>query len=189
MKKIYPFIICFLLLPVAVYAIDFSFGFQGGLRTVSGPEIKDVYGNGTCFFPYAAVNVFKGFTIGAGYELGYSRSGKIGLYEEATTLTVTGIQAFVGYQYSVSMVTPYVFVGFGSFSYKQTVVSDNPAVQPVDATQSTFFVAGGVKIYPMKNIYISAEVKYVPLKVKPYDDEVDLGGLRLMGGLGFTFGY
>jgi len=59
----------------------------------------------------------------------------------------------------------------------------------VDATKSTFFVAGGLKIYPMKNVYISAEVKYVPLKVKPIDDEVDLGGLRLMGGLGFTFGY
>jgi opacity protein-like surface antigen len=189
MKKIYPFIICFLLLPLGAYAVEFSFGFQGGLRTVSDSAIKDVYGNGTCFFPYAAVNVFKGFTIGAGYELGYSRSGVIGLYDEATTLEVTGIQAFVGYQYSVSMVTPYVFVGFGSFSYKQTV--ESPAAQAVDATKSTFFVAGGVKIYPMKNIYISAEVKYVPLKVKPFEDEdaVDLGGLRLMGGLGFTFGY
>ena len=187
MKKIYPFIICFLLLPVASYAVDFSFGFQAGLRTVSDSEIKNVYGNGTCFFPYAAINVFKGFTIGAGYELGYSREGKIGLYEEATTLKVTGVQAFVGFQYSVSMVTPYVFVGFGSFSYKQTVESE--AAQDVDATKSTFFVAGGIKICPMKNIYISAEVKYVPLKVQPYDEEVDLGGLRLMGGLGFTFGY
>ncbi len=187
MKKIYPFIICFLLLPVASYAVDFSFGFQAGLRTVSESEIKNVYGNGTCFFPYAAINVFKGFTIGAGYEFGYSRSGTIGLYEEATTLKVTGVQAFVGYQLSVSMVTPYVFVGFGSFSYTQTVESE--AAQTVDATKSTFFVAGGIKIYPMKNIYISAEVKYVPLKVKPIDDEVDLGGLRLMGGLGFTFGY
>ncbi|MCX6575988.1 MAG: outer membrane beta-barrel protein [Candidatus Aminicenantes bacterium] len=187
MKKSYPFIICFLLLPVAVYAIDFSFGFQAGLRTVSDSAIKDVYGNGQCYFPYAAINVFKGFTIGAGYEFGYSRSGTIGLYEEATTLKVTGVQAFVGYQLSVSMVTPYVFVGFGSFSYTQTVESE--AAQTVDATKSTFFVAGGIKIYPMKNVYISAEVKYVPLKVKPIDDEVDLGGLRLMGGLGFTFGY
>ncbi len=187
MRKSIVLILAFLLVPVGAYAIEFSFGFQAGLRTVSDADIQDVYGNGTCFFPYAAINLFKGFTIGAGYELGYSRSGVIGLFDEATTLEVTGIQAFVGYQYSVSMVTPYVFVGFGSFSYKQTV--DSPAAQEVDATQSTFFVAGGIKVYPMKNIYISAEVKYVPLKVQPYEDEVDLGGLRLMGGIGFTFGY
>jgi len=187
MKKIYPFIICFLLLPVAVYAIDFSFGFQAGLRTVSDSAIKDVYGNGTCFFPYAAVNIFKGFTIGAGYELGYSRSGTIGLYEEKTTLKVTGIQAFVGFQFPLSVVRPYIFVGYGSFSYTQTV--DSPAAQTVDATKSTFFAAGGIKFYPVKNVYIAAEAKYVPLKVKPIEDEVDLSGLRLTGGLGFTFGY
>lgn len=187
MKKSFVLVMAFLLLPAGVSAIEFSFGFQAGLRTVSDSAIKDVYGNGTCFFPYAAINLFKGFTIGGGYELGYSREGTIGIYKEATKLEVTGIQAFVGYQYSVSMVTPYVLVGFGSFSYKQTV--DSPAAETVDAKKSTFFVAGGIKVYPMKNIYISAEVKFVPLKVKPYEDEVDLGGLRLMGGLGFSFGY
>jgi len=187
MKKSYLVIVVLLILPVAVYAVDFSFGFQAGLRTVNDSNIKDVYKNGLCYFPYAAVNLFKGFTIGAGYEFGYSRDGTIGIYNEATTLKVTGIEAFVGYQYSLPMVTPYVFVGFGSFSYTQTV--DSPAAQAVDKTQSTFFVAGGIKVYPMKNLYISAEVKYVPLKVTPLEDEVDLGGLRLMGGLGFTFGY
>jgi opacity protein-like surface antigen len=187
MKKSYLVIIVFLVLPVMVYAMDFSFGFQAGLRTVSDSNIKDVYKNGLCYFPYAAVNLYKGFTIGAGYEFGYSRDGTIGIYNEATTIKVTGFEAFIGYQYPLPMVTPYVFVGFGSFSYTQTV--DSPAAQQVDATKSTFFVAGGVKVYPMKNLYISAEVKYVPLKVKPYEDEVDLGGLRLMGGLGFSFGY
>jgi hypothetical protein len=69
---------------------------------------------------------------------------------------------------------------------------ESPSEQPADKTKSTFFVAGGLKVYPMKNLknlYLSAELKYVPLKVKPYEDEVDLGGLRLMGGVGFSFGY
>jgi hypothetical protein len=187
MKKSYLVIVVLLVLPMAVYAVDFSFGFQAGLRTVNDSNIKDVYKNGLCYFPYASVNLYKGFTIGAGYEFGYSRDGTIGIYNEATTLKVTGIEAFVGYQYSLSIVTPYVFVGFGSFSYTQTVVS--PSAQVVDATKSTFFVAGGIKVYPIKNLYISAEVKYVPLKVTPLEDEVDLGGLRLMGGLGLSFGY
>jgi opacity protein-like surface antigen len=188
MKKSYLVIVVLLIVPMVVYAVDFSFGFQAGLRTVSdSSNIKTVYGNGLCYFPYAAVNLFKGFTVGAGYEFGYSRSGTIGIYNEATTLKVTGIEAFVGYQYSLPMVTPYVFVGFGSFSYTQTV--DSPSAQAVDKTKSTFFVAGGVRVYPMKNLYVSVEVKYVPLKVTPLEDEVDLGGLRLMGGLGFSFGY
>jgi len=186
MKKILAIIACLVFVSTGAEAVEISLGFQAELRTASGTLIKDVYGNGMCYFPYATVKLGKGFTVGAGYEFGYSRSGMIGLYKEDTTLKVSGIEAFVGYQFSISMVTPYVFVGFGSFSYKQTV--DSPAAQDVDFRKSTFFAAAGLKISPMKYGYISAEVKYVPLMVKPYEDEVDLGGLRLTAGIGFSFG-
>jgi hypothetical protein len=187
MKKILAVMACLVLISAGAEAVEISLGFQAGLRTASGTFIKDVYGNGICYFPYATVNFGKGFTVGAGYEFGYSRSGKIGLYEEDTTLKVSGIEAFVGYQFSISIVTPYVFVGFGSFSYKQTV--DSLAAQPVDFKKSTFFAAAGLKVSPIKYIYISAEAKYVPLMVKPYEDEVDLGGLRLTAGIGLSFGF
>ena len=38
-----------------------------------------------------------------------------------------------------------------------------------------------------EGLYLSGEVKYVPLKVKPFDEEVDLGGLRYLLGLGYAF--
>jgi opacity protein-like surface antigen len=187
MKKILAIVACLAFMMVGAWATEISLGFQAGLRTVSNSEIKDTYGNGMCYFPYLAVNIWNGFTVGAGYEFGYSRDGKIGLYDEATTLKVSGMEAFVGYQYATDIVTPYVFVGFGSFSYKQTVESQY--AQTVDATKSTFFFAGGIKISPIKSVFISAEVKYVPLKVTPIEDEVDLGGLRITGGIGFSFGF
>jgi hypothetical protein len=36
-------------------------------------------------------------------------------------------------------------------------------------------------------LYLGAEVKYVQLKVMPFDIKVDLGGLRYLLGLGLKF--
>jgi hypothetical protein len=49
--------------------------------------------------------------------------------------------------------------------------------------------AAGLKFYPWKFIFLSAEAKFVALKVKPYDQSVDLGGWRLLGGLGIAFDF
>jgi hypothetical protein len=176
-------------LPAFVQATDIFAGFELGLRTVNSSDIKDVYGNGTCCFPYVALNPWRGLIVGAGYEFGYSRSGKIGIYEEDTTLEVSGFEVFAGYQFPLEWMTPYVLAGYGSFSYKQTV--DSPAAKDVNATHGTLFFAGGARFHPLKGIkglFLSGELKIVPLKVQPYDEEVDLGGMRLTIGLGCTFG-
>jgi len=39
----------------------------------------------------------------------------------------------------------------------------------------------------VENFFLAGEVKYIPLKVKPYEDEVDLSGIRCSGGIGYTF--
>jgi hypothetical protein len=36
-------------------------------------------------------------------------------------------------------------------------------------------------------LFLAAEIKYVPLQVKPEDVEIDLGGWRLAAGIGCTF--
>jgi hypothetical protein len=56
----------------------------------------------------------------------------------------------------------------------------------VDGTKSTFSGSAGIKFYPIKTLFLVIEARYVPLKVKPLEEEVDLGGLRLEGGIGFT---
>jgi opacity protein-like surface antigen len=189
MKKYISLLVMGLALSASVQAMEIFGGVQAGLRTVSDSEIKEVYGNGFCFFPYLAVNPWKGVVAGLGYELGYSKSGQIGLFEENTTLKVSGFEFFAGYQMPLGFVTPYALAGLGLFSCKQTV--DSPAARDVDASKTTFFFALGAKVHPlprMKSLFATVEFKYIPLSVKPYDEAVDLGGMRLTLGLGYAFG-
>lgn len=156
-----------------------------GIRQVVDSDIKNVYGSGMVYFPFLAVT-WKGIILGAGYEGGYSKSGKIGLYQEPTTLKVNGFEVYVGYALRIKSLAPYFRVGYGSYSYKQTIDSPYLSDFKVDGTKSTFSGSAGIKFYPIKNLFLAIEARYVPLKVKPLDEKVDLGGLRLEGGIGFT---
>ena len=186
MKKV----ICALLLGstivVAASAIDLDLGVRYGLRTVSDATIKSTYGNKMIIYPFIAVNVWKGLTIGAGYETGYSASGQVGIFQENSTLKVGGFEVFVAYQLQLGGIVPYVSLGYGSYSYSQTI--DSPyANQKVDASKSTFIFAGGLKVYPLKALFLAGEIKFVPLTVTPLETAVDLGGMRITIGAGFTF--
>jgi len=48
-------------------------------------------------------------------------------------------------------------------------------------------LAAGTRFYATRGLFLAAEIKYVPLKVKPLTEEVDLGGMRLALGIGYTF--
>jgi hypothetical protein len=190
MKKTIVILTMIIVLPSLAQAITLFGGFQGGLRTVNDAEIKDVYGNGLSLFPYLAVNPWKGLLAGVGYDLGYSKKGTIGLYDESTTLKISGLQAFVGYQYPISFLTPYALLGFGAYSYKQTVAS--AYYTGFSAKKSTFFFALGAKASPLKSLpglFFNFEIKYLPLSVKPYDTRVDLGGLNIALGVGYCLGF
>jgi opacity protein-like surface antigen len=189
MKKLIAALILCAALASGVVAEGSSFhleigGFYG-TRQVVDSDIKNVYGNGMIYFPFLAVT-WKGITLGAGYEGGYSKTGKIGLYQEATTLKVNGFEVYVGYALRIKSLAPYFKVGYGSYSYKQTIDSPYLADFRVDGTKSTFTGSAGIKFYPIKNLFLAIEARYVPLKVKPLDEEVDLGGLRLEGGIGIS---
>jgi opacity protein-like surface antigen len=159
-------------------------GFYGTWQVVDS-DIKNVYGNGMVYFPFLAVT-WKGIMLGAGYEGGYSKSGKIGLYQDPTTLKVNGFEVFVGYAFRIKFLAPYFRVGYGSYSYKQTIDSPYLSDFKVDGTKSTYTGSVGIKFIPIKNLFLAIEARYVPLKVKPLEEEVDLSGLRFEGGIGFT---
>lgn len=176
-----------LVIPISLPAVQVEVGALFGLRTVVDSEVKDIYGNGTVFFPYLKVEMWEGLYFGAGYEGGYERSGTIGIFEEKTSLKVTGIEIFAGYRARFRNVVPYLHVGLGIYSYKQTVDSPYAEGYEVDHRKNSPFLGGGIKFYLSENVFMSGEVKYVPLKVKPFEEEVDLSGLRILGGLGFSF--
>jgi hypothetical protein len=168
------------------YAFELGLGFQYGLRTVADSKIKDVYGNGAAYFPSLRLGVWKGLEVGTGYEGGYKRNGLIGLYQEKTTLQVTGYEVFAGYGYRINIVEPYVRLGYGFYAYKQTIESSYIPFK-VDDKKSGVTLAAGLRVYPWAGAYLSLEAKFVPLKVKPIDEEVDLSGWRLALGVGYSF--
>ncbi len=168
-------------------AIRLEVGVLGGTRTVSGADIKAVYGNGMVYYPYAAVHTWKGLFVGAGYEGGYSRKGTIGIYGEPTTLRAGGFEAFVGYEIEVGTVAPYVKVGYARFSYQQTIDSSFIGDRAADASAWTPTVGFGLKLSLSGSLFAAGEIRYVPLKVKPFETEVDLGGMRYTAGFGLKF--
>jgi hypothetical protein len=49
-------------------------------------------------------------------------------------------------------------------------------------------MGGGLSFFLLSNsLCLNAEFKHVPLKVKPFDIEVDLSGIRFMVGIGYRF--
>ena len=188
MKRCILFLVLLASMGSAAYAaIHIEAGALFGKRSVNSADIRAVYGEGTIFFPYAAVHLWRGLFIGTGYEGGYSRRGKIGIYEEPTTLAVTGMEFFVGYQINMGMVSPFLRAGYGSYSYKQVIDSPYHTGDGVNKTIGTVVLAGGLKLFLAGSFFLAGEAKYVPLKVMPYTDEVDLGGTRFTAGMGLRF--
>jgi hypothetical protein len=183
MKKIIVSAMLLGLLTVGLQALKLDLGLMYSSRTVKDADIKDVYRNGAVYFPYAAVNVWKGLTFGLGYEGGYDRDGKIGLYQESTNLRISGLEFFAAYRFDFGKLSPYLKLGFGSYGYKQ-IVSD---VTKVDDKKSGVNLAAGLRYYVYKGLFLNAEAKYVPMKVKPLEEEVNLSGMRLGIGAGYTF--
>jgi opacity protein-like surface antigen len=170
-------------------AADIRAGFLYSARTVQDDMVKDVYGNGAVSFPSLSARVWKGLFLGLGYEGGYSKDGTLGLHQEPASLEVTGYEFFAGYELRLKNFAPYVTLGYGSYRYRQTVESAYVGDIKVDERKAAVTLGAGLKYFPFgKLLFIEAGIRYVPLKVKPYDAEVDLGGLRYGGGIGLSFG-
>ena len=167
--------------------VRFEVGGLIGTRTVNSALIRDVYGTGTFLYPYVTIHPWRGLFIGAGYEGGSTRSGKIGIYSEATTLRISGFEIFAGYEIPVGMIVPFLKAGYASYSYKQFIDSEFVEPNQVDASKGTFVLGGGLKAFMSGAFYLSGEIRLVPLKVQPFDTEVDLGGLRYAAGIGVKF--
>jgi hypothetical protein len=183
MKKTITFTFLLSLLASGLYAIKLDLGFLYGSRGVTSADIREVYGNGTVYFPYLGVNVWKGLCFGLGYEGGYDRDGRIGLYQEDTNFKVAGVELFAAYRLELGKLSPYLKLGFASYSYQQVVSS----VTTVDDRKSGPSLAVGIRYYPSKWLFLAAEAKYAYVQVMPIDQKVDLSGMRLGAGIGCTF--
>lgn len=188
MKKAWSLLVFIGLLSSGLGAIEISAGAFFGPRTVTDDQVRNAFGNGTVYVPYAALNFWKGFVVGAGYEGGYSRTAKLGIYQESATLKITGYEIFLGYQLRIGKLCPYLKVGYGSFRYQESV--DNPLLEKfaIDKTDMAMIYGGGVKFFPLKNLFIAGEAKFVQFSVRSDDRDVSLGGFRFLAGVGLALG-
>lgn len=171
------------------FAMTIQAGAFFGLRKVNDTKIKAAYKDGLVSCPYLEIGSWKNLVFSIGYEGGYREIALLGLYESRAELSVSGIELLVGYEYRISSFALFAKTGYGLYFYRQTVEDEFVKDYAVDSFRSTFVLEGGLKLYPWKFLFVGIEIKYVPLTVKPYDYEVDLGGMRYLVGLGVSFEY
>ncbi len=169
-------------------ASKLEFGLRYGMRKVADVVIKEVYGDGYVYNPYIRWMPHHFFAFEVAYEGGYAKEAPIGLFEENSTLSVTGWEICMVLHYRFNRFDPYVRFGYANYQYKQEIDSEFIR-QQVDHRKATSLIAGGLKVELYKGLNFGGEVKYSPMKVQPFEVEVDLSGLRYLLSLSYEFNY
>jgi hypothetical protein len=181
--------IIFFALVLPASAADFNLTVRAGYLQPTEPPAKSVYGAGFIINPSLSVEISPYFSIQAAWEGGYQRSADIGLYQESSNLILnawelSGIFHYPGWKPLV----PYVKAGLISCGYRQDI--DSAFIRrAVNHRSLSYSAAAGLKYYAGSNVFFLAELKYVPLKVRPFDVEVDLTGYRVLAGIGYRFSF
>jgi len=159
----------------------------GGYRTLKDAALRDIYGNGFVVTPAVSLAVSKTLRVGAEYELGYVKSADIGLFEDPSTLKVRGGHLFIQYGERSGRLQPFLKLGAGLYAYAFDVqVPYQPAVR-VSESDVSFFFGAGLRALLTRRLFAAAELKYAALWVGSSDDQVDLGGIRILLGVGYEF--
>ncbi len=159
----------------------------GGYRTLKDKSLREIYGNGFVFTPALSLAVSKSLRVGAEYEFGYVKNASIGLFEDPSTLKVRGGHLFIQYGERSGRFQPFLKMGVGLFAYQFDVqIPSQPALR-VSETDVSFFFGAGLRAAIAKRLIAISELKYAALWVGSYDDQVDLGGIRILLGIGYGF--
>jgi hypothetical protein len=162
-------------------------GLRLGRRTVFDEKIVETYGEGFLYTPFLRLTSERSsLGLEIAYEGGFSRDGTIGLFQENSTLSITGIEAAAIVRKRFGPIVPYLKAGIGYFFLKQKIDSQDVRLK-VDQNQQQVLLGGGLDVLLPRGFYFTSEIKYVPLKVSPYGKVVDLGGVRFLAGVGFSF--
>ncbi|MBM3310973.1 MAG: hypothetical protein FJY80_05645 [Candidatus Aminicenantes bacterium] len=172
------------LAPAAPADVRWQAGLAGGWRTLKDSTLQSVYGGGWVFVPWMSYRLSRTLWVGAEFEGGYVQKAKIGLFAEESRLAVRGMHAFLFYGPDKGRIRPFLKVGAGLFAFKMDI--DSPYVQAANFASNdvSILVGGGLKVMLGRKLFVTAEVKYAALWADPFDDMVDLGGIRFLAGIG-----
>ena len=176
-----------LVLGPALSALTIRVGLTYGPRSINDALLTSTYHPGAVFTPSLELGIGKGWFAGVAYESGPKLTGALGLYDSAAVFTLSGLEIYCGYELRLKSIALFVRGGYGPYFYKQTVDYAYVQDHPVEGTRWAAMAAAGLKFYPWKFLYLTIGAKFAALKAKPYDVKVDLGGWRLLAGLGFAF--
>jgi len=181
-KAIFVTVFLLLLLVSAAGAADIELGLHYGFRQLKDANLKNIYGSGTVFRPQVRYFFNRFFALEVSYEGGYKKDGLVGIYNENSTLSMNAVEAAAVLRIEMRGFVPFIKAGLGYYGYKQDI--DSPyARQKVDHHATAPLVGAGVDAAILPGLSLSATIHYVPLKVTPFDIEVDLSGLRILFGL------
>lgn len=185
-KKLSLLFILIILSSSFSWTTELNLGFNLGYRELKDPDLEEVYGDGYVYKPYLRYFPHQIWGVEISYEGGYRREARVGLFQEESTLSVSGFQFCSLFRYRIKLWEPYFKLGVGYFSYQQDIESQFVR-RRVDHHEWTTVVGGGTKFKIYRMLSFMAEVEYIPLRVKPFEIEVDLGGLRYLLGLSLNF--
>jgi opacity protein-like surface antigen len=141
---------------------------------------KTVYGNGPVYGGEFRLHIRGRFYISL--EGGYfKKTGKLTVTQDPTTMTVFPIDAMVVFHALSGYIMPYVGAGGATCKYTEKNV-----IGKVNEWGYGFAVCGGITAH-WRSIGIDARVKYSSVKVKPLEDDVNLGGLTFSIAAGYIF--
>lgn len=155
-----------------------------GLRSMKDDSVSRTYGQSGIYGFNLSLAFLRNFLIGCGYEGGYEAVGLIGNYQEESSLSLKGLEFFSGLQFKSTGLAPFVLAGLAHFSYRQQVKSIY--APGIKSEKTAPFLAVGLNFFLFRGVFFSGRLKYQPLKVKPLEHEVDLGGLSMTVGVGYA---
>ncbi len=168
---------------------EIHLGFRAGRRTVFDDNIKQVYGDGMVYLPFVRLTSAQSpLGLEFAYEGGYSRTAPIGIFQENSTFSVSGLEASAILTHRIGILTPYLKLGIGYYTYKQDIDSEFVR-KNIGNSQQVILAGGGLDIQLPRGFYITSEFKYMPWKVISDNREINLGGYRFLAGIGYSFNF
>jgi len=151
-----------------------------GSFSPSDEIFKTVYGSGPVYGGEFRLHVKGGFYLAL--EGGYfKKTGKLTVTQDPTTMTIFPIDAMAVFHALSGHIMPYVGAGAAACQYTEKNI-----IGKVNEWGYGFAVCGGVTAR-WRSIGIDARVKYGSVKVKPLEDDVNLGGLTFSIAAGYIF--
>jgi hypothetical protein len=151
-----------------------------GVFSPSAGIFKTVYGRGPVFGGEFRLHAKGGLYLSLAGE-SFKKTGKLTVTREKTTMTILPVDAMAVFHALSGSVMPYVGIGGSACRYTEENIIGKIGKWGLGGA-----VCGGVTVR-RRSLGLDARLKYSSVKVKPFEDRVDLGGLTLSIAAAYVF--